>query len=70
MTGNLLEVFEVATKAHKPSAFLMDNHLQEIIGSSFRSLISIKLLSCRYVRKFSPIAKCSQLTSLFITENS
>lgn len=48
----------------------MDSHLQEIINSSFRSLVSIKLQSCRYIRKFYDLSKCLQLTSLTITENS
>lgn len=48
----------------------MDNHLQEIINSSFRSLVCIRLQSCRYIRKFYDIGRCTQLRALFITENS
>lgn len=68
--GNLLEVFEVTTKQSKSSAFLMDSHLQEIINSSFRSLVCIRLQSCRYIRKFYDIGRCTQLRALFITDNS
>ena len=70
VTGRLLEVFEISPQTKKTNSFLMDSHLQEVISSSYRSLTSIKLQSCQYIRKFGDIYKCHELVSLIITSNS
>lgn len=47
----------------------MDNHIQEILNSSFRSLTQITLISCSCLRKFDYFSRCIELTSLSITNN-
>ena len=69
MYGNLLEVFEVAPKNHKSSSFLLDNHLYEIVNSSYRSLLTVKLHLCLHIKKFGDLSKCTGLTTLEITGN-
>lgn len=64
----MLSIFAVTPKTSWIGfTFITDKHLLEVVTSSHRSLKVVQLAKCAYIKDFSPLATCHQLTQLAIT---